>query len=441
MSDKPSLEVFQDWLEDYLNFERTPKKNIFWLDTMKFLCKRFHNPEKAFNSVHVAGSKGKGSVSVMLASILDAAKFKTGLYTSPHILNFNERIRLVQTPFPEEIYEKTVKEMIYSVDAIIPEQLPGMRPITWFELVTLFSFLCFRQAKCDWAVYETGLGGRLDSTNVIMPKISVITSIELEHTEFLGDTIEKIAYEKAGIIKNNTPVCCAAQSNNIKKIFIDKAKENNSSIFFVDEIIKIEQCNYKENKMEIILDSPLLNRKIKTKLSLLGKFQAENAALAVLTTKVLFPNIDETTIEEGLSKANLPGRFEIIDLESNKIVLDGAHTVKSITYTIQTFRECFKESFNKAHILFACAADKDVEHIAEQFKDFNNIILTRPGEIKESDTIRLKNAFSKINKTCIYLEDYKEAIKTAINNAKAEKVPLLITGSFYLLAEVKKILL
>ena len=174
-----SIEKLENWIDSYLNFEKTPKKNIFWLDTMRFFCEKFGQPQDFAPCFHVAGSKGKGSVSTFIASILDEAGYKTGLYTSPHILDFIERVSSPNGPFEEEAYNRAVEEIMSGVKAIPTEELPGQRPITWFELVTLFSFLVFRQAKVDWSVFEVGLGGRLDSTNIVNPKVSVITPIEL----------------------------------------------------------------------------------------------------------------------------------------------------------------------------------------------------------------------------------------------------------------------
>ena len=227
---KSSLEYFNEWLDSFLNFEKMPKKNIFWLETMKYLCERFNNPQNSYKTYHIAGSKGKGSVSSYIANILSSAGYKTGLYTSPHILNFSERIGSNAGPFSEEVYEKTVKELVHLVDSIIPENLPNEREATWFELVTLFAFLTFKNADCSHCVFETGMGGRLDATNVISPEVTIITPIELEHTEFLGDTLEKIAKEKAGIIKENIPVVSFYQKPEVKTILENIAKEKNCKI-------------------------------------------------------------------------------------------------------------------------------------------------------------------------------------------------------------------
>ena len=205
------LANFEDWLNKFLNFEKTQKKNIFWLETMNFLCEKFNNPQNEIPCVHIAGSKGKGSTSVMIASILEEAGFKCGIYTSPHIIDFRERIKRPFSFFEDWVYEQAADELVCGIESILPEELPGQRAITWFELVTLYSFLCFKIAKVDYVVYEVGLGGRLDSTNIVKPLLSCIMPIELEHTEFLGNTVELIAEEKAGIIKKDIPVLISFQ--------------------------------------------------------------------------------------------------------------------------------------------------------------------------------------------------------------------------------------
>ena len=468
-----SIEKLEKWIDSYLNFEKTPKKNIFWLDTMRFFCDKFGQPQDFAPCFHVAGSKGKGSVSAFIASILDEAGFKTGLYTSPHILDFIERVSSPSGAFEEEAYNRAVEEIMDGVQSISQEELPGQRPITWFELVTLFSFLVFRQAKVDYSVFEVGLGGRLDSTNIVNPKVSVITPIELEHTEFLGDTLEKIAFEKGGIIKENTPVVIARQQPNVRKVFEKIASEKQATAIFIEDTIEsldfkiknITECiknntnltndnsdfhkncikNHTslENQnilplMSVSFSSKIFSRPVKTTLQLLGKFQAENAALAAIAVKTVLPTISEEVIERGLAKAKLPARFEI--LENPLIVLDGAHTVNSVTFTMETMNQVFAP-FSHRILLFACAADKDAKDIAPLFKNqFDEIFLTKPGDVKQSDLGKLGEAFEQAGLSYDLNEDFKLQIQKAIKKAREEEALLLVTGSFYLVAEVKKIL-
>ena len=441
-----AIDVFQEWLNDYLNFERNPKKDIFWLDTIDYLCKRFDNPQDFAPCVHVAGSKGKGSVSKMISCILEEAGYNVGLYSSPHIIDFRERICTPSGFFDESIYEEAIKEMVPNIDSII--DLPGDRPITWFELVTLYAFLCFRKAKVDWSVYEVGLGGRLDTTNVLRPKICCITPIELEHTEFLGDTLEKIAAEKAGIIKNCTPVVISQQlKESVKIVFREKAITRHAPYYFVDEIIKNASYSFNDQskKMKIHLESDIFNRPIETEMKLLGKMQAQNAAQAAITVRKILPNLSEEIIEKGLAKASLPGRFEIIENVPgyegiNHLILDGAHTVNSIKLTVDTLNKLYP--YKPVDLLFACAADKDIKDIAMVLKNnFEYIYVTKPGDKKQSDINSEIEAFKNADVSFTANPDYKLMIKTALEETAKKGHILLVTGSFYLLAEVKAYLM
>ncbi|MBQ8384131.1 MAG: bifunctional folylpolyglutamate synthase/dihydrofolate synthase [Spirochaetaceae bacterium] len=442
MKEHPSLDRLQQWLDSYLNFERLPQKDIFWLDTMEFLCRKLGNPQDTFPSVHVAGSKGKGSTSVMIASILEAAGYPTGLYTSPHILSFAERVASAKGPLPEEVYLAASTRLMEAVSSIPARDLPGQRPITWFELVTTFAFICFQEAHVDWAVFETGLGGRLDATNVIMPKISVITPIELEHTEFLGNTIEKIAAEKAGIIKEGVPVVLGLQQEAAKLVLEARAKELQSPIISLEKVISASG-RIVQGKMEVRLESPLFSQPLTTRLSLLGDYQLWNAATAAVTVKTLLPDLTEEAIEKGLAQAFLPGRFEVVEYHQQIIILDGAHTPNSVRSTLSTLKRYLEEcglSAKEPQLLFACAADKDVETMAALFSGFGRITLTRPGGEKQSSLELVQEAFQKAGHTFTCYQDYQQAIIQALEEARRQDAILLVTGSFYLVAEVKKML-
>jgi dihydrofolate synthase/folylpolyglutamate synthase len=443
MTALPSLISLETWLDNYLNFERTPQKNIFWLDTMEFLCTKFGNPQNHGRQIHIAGSKGKGSVSAMLNAILRHAGFSCGLYTSPHILDFSERVSLGNASFPDTLYADAAVELIRGVERIPPEDFPGGRPVTWFELVTLFAFLVFRRANVDWAVYETGLGGRLDATNVLRPEISVITNIELEHTEYLGDTLEAVAAEKGGIIKANVPVIIASQAPTVRAVFERIAAEKHAELTFLDDVLRSLKTQTTRNGERIVIDSPRFARPVTATLKMYGAFQAQNAALAALTAKKLLPALDETIIEAGLADASLPGRFQIIANPAKfpgipALVLDGAHTVASVSQSVRTFSSLFGAPAACA-LIFACARDKDVEHIAPLFSGFAPITLTRPGTGKEPDVERLHAAFKNAGLAFCYDADYVHAITSALQDASDAGQPVLVTGSFYLVAEVLRV--
>ena len=448
MIERHQTELFCDWLDNYLDYEHIKKKDDFSLETMRFLVNRFKHPERAFRSIHVAGSKGKGSVSTMLAHILEASGVKSGLYTSPHLLDFTERVSTPLGPFSDEVYGRACDAVVPLVESIIPGSIPGGIEPSWFELVTLFAFVTFREAGLPWAVIETGLGGRLDATNVVMPEASVLTPIELEHTEYLGDTIEKIAGEKAGIIKPGVPVFAASQTLQARSVFERAAKAYGSPFFSMDDAVLRIDSSLSERGLSVEIEfadvpgGARFSRPIKTVLSLPCVIQANNASLAAYAAKFLFPDMDESVIERGLSRAWLPGRFEIVRGKT-PVILDGAHTVKSIALTLETFDALYP---GKAHLLFACAADKDVESIAALFGNrFESIVVTRPGDKKQSDIERAAAAFRQVfaGKSDVSLSvdpDWHQAIVVALHEAASEGVPLLVTGSFYLVTEAKRIL-
>ncbi len=447
-----AMSVFNSWVDQYLNFEKQPQKNIFWLDTMQFLARRFNEPHKAGKSIHVAGSKGKGSMSAMIASILSEAGYFTGLYTSPHIIDFSERISSSGGAFDEKVYEKSVKEIMNGVDSIKASDLPGGRPITWFELVTLLGMVSFRNAGTDWNVYEVGLGGRLDATNIIDPEICCIGPIELEHTQYLGDTLEKIAAEKGGIIKNGKPVVVAAQNDSVKEVFRKIAAEKSAPIYFEDEVAQVSDMKYVDTEigigMALTIESRLFSRPLRPVMKLLGEFQCHNAALVSVAVKILFPDMDEGIIERGLSKAYLPGRFEIQKApfcyeNIPQLILDGAHTVNSIRFTMDTLENIFEGKKDRTcHLLFGCAEDKDVEDMARIIGNrFDSVVITRPGDVKASDIRRMEKAFDAVGIEYVSLSDFYKAIDIALSNADKAHCPLIVMGSFYLVSEVKKFLL
>ncbi len=450
---------FKNWLDSFLNFEKLPTKDIFWLDTIEWLCGKFNNPQESAPCVHVAGSKGKGSVSRMVSSILTASGKKCGLYTSPHIKDFYERVSINGALMDKALYESCALELQEKVDALKNGELPSNRQITWFELVTVYAFLCFRAAKTDANVFEVGLGGRLDATNIVRPKIAVINTIELEHTEFLGDTLEKIAAEKAGIIKENTPVLCAEPTSpGVRAAFEEAAKKKNASLYFADELLEGLDYSYEKGLqgqnasgrdasqdqyfMNVTMRSKIFTRPLKARLRLLGSVQAHNAFLAAAAVRLAFPEISEDTIERGLEAATLPARFQTIALGGGLLVLDGAHTVNSIAGTMETFAAIFGDDVRPKRLLFACAADKDVGHIAPLFKNadgspvFEKITITKLNSAKQSDPQKAAAAFKEAGLNYQLQEDYLAAIKDTVEAAKKDGAILLATGSFYLAAEI-----
>jgi len=427
---------------------------------MEILAELAGNPHKCAPAIHIAGSKGKGSVTSMTASILSAAGYRVARYMSPHVIDIRERISINGLFFDEEIYCNAGDELRHVTDVLLPGNLlfdseTGCEPTFW-ELLTLLFFLCAQKAKCDIMVVETGMGGRLDSTNILDPLVSIITLIELEHTTILGNTITAIAGEKAGIIKTDKPLVLAKQCDEALEVFRKKAKEKNSALFYLPEIAEISNTIISLHNTEFELSfkplhfssSPLCElcasvsqREIlRLNLPIPGKVQAENAALAITALKIALQQVNSlscTAIRSGLANLKIPGRFENITPESTPFIIDGAHTPESLNLCIETFCSLYGEG---GILLFGCAADKDAAAMAKiACPHFSKIIITTPGNFKISNPEKVYKAFTLIagQEKIMFVPDTQEAVRQTIEFAK--NLPILGTGSFYLVSEIRKI--
>ena len=469
-----SDEVF-DWLSGFINLERGQKPKSFRIDRMRILAELSGHPEKCAPSIHIAGSKGKGSVTSMLTSMLTSAGFRVARYMSPHVVDIRERICLGDSYFDEEVYCAAGNELRRVTEESLPAALKsqpstaalfdvslpdGCEPTFW-ELLTLLFFLCAREAKCDVMAVETGMGGRLDSTNILDPVVSVITLIELEHTSFLGNTIEAVAGEKAGIIKQDKPVIIAKQTdknfNQVLEVFQKTAKEKNSPLYYLPDTAKISNIKITTQNTEfdlsVLRDSSCPPCEIlRLSIPVPGKVQAENAALAAFALNVFLEKTirrgHEGTqktrrsdwieaIRRGLENLKIPARFEKI---SGKpvFIIDGAHTQESLDLCVETFCSLYGES---GVLIFGCAADKDAAAMARiADSHFARIIITTPGNFKISDPDNVYNAFKEIagQKKTMLVKDTQDAVKQAQEFARKKNLPILAAGSFYLVAEIRK---
>lgn len=410
-----------NWIVSFTNLEQKTdlSKRGYRLDKMHRLLELFDNPHKAYKIIHVAGSKGKGSTCGFLASILNSAGYKTGVYSSPHLLDYRERITENHQFFTDNTYLSALNSIKEKIEVLKPKDLPGGEPTT-FELLTLLAFMIFRQEGCEWVVLETGIGGRLDSTNVVNPVASVITTIELEHTELLGETLEEIAYEKAGIIKRNRPTFASNNTASVSQVLNRKAVQENSKLILLPKHYTIAigsmgtVLNYEGNSYTVGLQ---------------GEVQGGNALLALTTIKNLLPHISQEILEIGLKNVSIPGRFHII----GNVILDGAHTKKSIISTIKTFKAIYGEG----SIIFGAVLGKDIKAMVKEVNEnFNNIFISKPGNFKESNIKEIKELFHKLGKDTILIESAKEVLETA----KQLGDPILVTGSFYMAGEIAKVL-
>ncbi len=429
-------DVFR-WIEGFINFERGQVSKAFRLDRTEALVRRCGNPERAFPTVHVAGSKGKGSTTTMIASIMDAAGIRTGLYVSPHVVDYRERVGLAGGPFPEDIYAQAGQELKAAVEAAAADGT--IEEPTFFELMTTLFFLCCRRAGCGAAAVETGMGGRLDSTNVVVPRISVLTPIELEHTEYLGSTIELIAAEKAGIIKPGVPAAAAPQKDEALQVFRRACAARGSPLRYLPEEVSATGIRVDRNgtlaRLEFA-DRTLFPEPIELRLRLVGDIQVQNAALAALAVRLSFPDIPASAVVSGLERTTLPARFELVSADPPAVV-DGAHTAASVRIAADTFAELYGEG---GVLLFACAADKDAGAMARILAPrFSRILVTKPGDFKKSDPEAAFGAFQALGAPVELLPETSSAVRKAFSLASDLKVPLLVTGSFYLAAIARRV--
>jgi len=447
-----SNEVFE-WLSNFINLERGQKPKSFRIDRMHALTELAGNPQNCAPSIHIAGSKGKGSVTSMISAILTAAGYRAARYMSPHVTDIRERICLGDSFFDEDIYCAAGNELRAITDERLPAAIKsqpalaslfdsakadGCEPTFW-ELLTLLFFLCARQAKCDVMVVETGMGGRLDSTNVLDPLVSVITLIELEHTNFLGNSIAEVAGEKAGIIKKGRPLVLAKQCSEALDVFKNKAREMNSALYYFPEVAKLSNINI--TTQGTYFDFSSFNNLF---IPIPGKVQAENAAVAITAINIFSQKsshgdtearrIGENSIYNGLKNLKIPARFENIG-KTLPFIIDGAHTPESLYLCVETFCSLYgKDSV----LIFGCAADKDAAAMAKiAHSHFAKIIITTPGTFKASDPAKVYEAFLQTagKKKVSLVPDTQEAVKQAQNFA----LPILGTGSFYLAAEIREI--
>jgi dihydrofolate synthase/folylpolyglutamate synthase len=422
------------------------------------------NPEKCAPVIHVAGSKGKGSVTGMISAILDAGGLKTARYTSPHVSEYRERIMLGNNFFSESLYAEAGNELREITAALgengkngnplfDPRQPHGEEP-TFFELLTLYFFLCARKAQCQAMVLETGMGGRLDATNIVDPLVSVITLIELEHTEYLGHTIAAIAEEKAGIIKPGRPLILAEQEGEALDVFKTQTGLKDSPLIYFPDTAELKKIRLSREGTAFTLGFKrpgFFPAPLELSLPIPGEIQGKNAGLAILAAKTAFPALGETALREGLKGFRLPARFEEIK-KSPPVIIDGAHTRHSTEECLNTFAGLYGEG---GILIFGCAAGKDVESMAKTLlPHFSVIIITTPGTYKKSYPREIYEIFkaglSKIPPSpgslplpgdLLFIPETGEAIRRALKLGKERGLPVLGTGSFYLAAEIRQILL
>lgn len=396
------------------------------------LCAAVHNPERKFKSIHVAGTNGKGSTCHMLAAILQTAGYKTGLYTSPHIKDFKERIRINGLPISEQFVVDFVERTASVTEEIQP---------SFFELTVAMAFEYFASQEVDIAIIETGLGGLLDSTNVITPILSIITNIGYDHQNILGNSLEEIATQKAGIIKQNVPVIIGEANENIKKIFANTSHEKNAQIIYTEEHHRVEYIDPEGGLFLCNVKNLNTNVTEKLRLDLTGLYQAKNVCPVLCAMSVLNLNgftITEDHIHKGLenvrSLTGICGRWDIIS-NHPAIIADVAHNQDGIKYVIAQLNNDYPLA--EKHFVIGFVNDKDIDSVLEVFPDngkfyFTNAAIPRaiPHEMlrkKAAEKELIGEGYDNVN---LALRAAKEAAD--------ENDVIMICGSFYMLGELEE---
>jgi dihydrofolate synthase/folylpolyglutamate synthase len=399
------------------------------LVNIQALCKALGNPEKKFKSIHIAGTNGKGSTSHMLAAILQKAGYKTGLYTSPHLHDFRERIRINGHMIPE-------KNVVSFTDGIL-DLIESIEP-SFFEITVAMAFDWFAEEQIDIAVIETGLGGRLDSTNIIVPEISVITNISYDHMDLLGETIQKIAFEKAGIIKPGVPVVIGEEQHEIKDLFLRIAEERGSPIYFASRKRFPGEWKIEGQLLFVQLTEIHNNSKKNYHLDLPGLYQLKNIVTVAEVVSILNQkgfNILDTHMQIGLkqvkSLTGLHGRWDIIH-ENPLVVIDVGHNEEGMKAIAKQIENTTHEEL---HIIVGMVKDKEVEKIISHLPRQANYYFTRaqiPRALGETELAVMAENMGLKGRS---FGNVKFALEAAVLNANPKDL-ILICGSVFLAGEV-----
>ena len=426
------------WIESFTNLERSGavfSARAYQLERMRGLAQRLGSPQEAYRSFHVAGSKGKGSTAALLAWSLQASGLRTGLYTSPHVESYLERYAVLENgasdPHPQLLADLGAR-LRENIETLPREFLEEYGQPTTFELLTLLAFELFRESGCRAAVLETGIGGRLDATNVVTPELCLLTPIEREHTDVLGDTLGEIAREKGGIIKPGVPVYSSAQAPEVRAVLRGIAARQRSPIAFLDEELEDLSSRFTPEGTDLELrfhgEPPRRYR-----LALIGDFQAENAALVDLAARRTL-GLGGEALEQGFLAARLPARLELLRPRP-PVVLDGAHTPRSVERVLAAFRALYGSD---GVLLFGAARGKKIAEMAALLAPaFQRIVITTPGVFKQSDPVETHRLFQGLCPAARLEPDTGAALALALELTEAQR-PLLVLGSFYLAGEVRR---
>lgn len=393
------------------------------------LCNALGNPQNKFKAIHIAGTNGKGSTSHLLAAIMQTAGYKTGLYTSPHLKDFRERIKIDGIMCDEDF----VVAFIGKIKPLIEEINPS-----FFELTVAMAFEYFALQKIDIAIIETGLGGRLDSTNVIAPMLSIITNIGFDHVNLLGNTLEKIAFEKAGIVKPNTPVVIGEYLPTTKNVFVEKANAEKAHIYFAQDNYTIKNYHYNQLQLDVCINRKDENIDKNYTMDLTGIYQTKNLTTVLEASyqlKKLGFEIDDATIKKAIATTKkitgLLGRWQCTQ-QNPTIILDVAHNVDGIKQVIEQLQQT---SFTHLHFVIGMVKDKDVDAVLALLPKNATYYFTKAQIERALQQDELQLLAAKYELQGNTFNNVNIAIEAAKSNAIASDL-ILVCGSVFLVGEV-----
>ena len=399
------------------------------LTNIRILCGILGNPEKKIRSVHIAGTNGKGSTSHMLAAILQRSGYKTGLYTSPHLYDFRERIRVNGQMVPESFVTRFTERLIPAIESIQP---------SFFEITVAMAFDWFVEQKVDIAVIEVGLGGRLDSTNIILPELSVITNISYDHMDLLGDNLQKIAYEKAGIIKSAIPVIIGEEQAEVKEVFIQVAAHNQAPISFASAKRYVADWKFNRHLLELEITNKHSNEKEKYSLDLPGIYQTKNIVTVSEVVSVLNQrgfDIPESAVHAGLQNVKkftgLHGRWDILH-DDPLFVLDVAHNEEGMK---EIAKQIELTSHEELHLVVGMVKDKVIENILRHLPSGANYYFTKAHIPRALHETELAARAERIGLKGKAYPEVRQALQAAVDRANAKDL-ILVCGSVFLAGEV-----
>ena len=393
------------------------------------LLQMLGNPHQNFKSVHVAGTNGKGSTSHMLASVFQEAGYKTGLYTSPHLRDFRERIRINGEMIPKD-------NVVTFIDSY-KEQFESME-LSFFEMTVGMAFDYFSKEQVDIAIVEVGMGGRLDSTNLITPEVSIITNIDFDHMKFLGDTRAKIAYEKAGIIKPNIPVVIGETHPETQQVFIDKATETHSPIYFADQIFDCDKIHIEsdtEQLFDVWKNNELYMEELE--ITLMGNYQQKNLTTVMCAIDLLRDNfnLSEENIRDGIGRVirntHLMGRWQILNKDP-LVIADTGHNVAGITEIVRQLAEM---NYEKLHFVLGMVNDKDIDSVLQILPHGAEYYFCKADIPRGLDAHILAEKAFEMGLRGEVFESVSHAYRSAVNNAHFDDI-VFIGGSNFTVAEV-----